>query len=343
MHLMNIYTFMGLLGEKPSLEIVDQAKTLIKSGEQVILHAIMETYRSDLISDVINELGVTPSNTNVRLVFEEDLQFYHVVNHPNIEYYNHGQMKTNASQEEHGFNDSINLDTGKFLFLMGKAFKHHRIGMLYELYRSGILARCDYSFSSLPGDYYEKQREFLPKLSDTAYRKFINNTERTLDDISIISGDNYWHYDGLPTDKQLYTNTSFSLISETNCDPMYWGSFTTEKTWRTISNHHAFVLVAYKNTYDFLESVGIDTFQYMLKHKKDSMCGDINTLIRLTSENIAYLLDNIHRFKDRIIESIKHNNQIYLERVDKFRQVISKDIESEVLVPYFKSKPIVTV
>ena len=327
-------------------DTIQKIKDSIASSDSVILHAIMEVWSPYAIAEMLLNLGVDQSHDNITFLFEEGLpelgtnQLRFTNSHP----YNHGLMKTNASEEVHGFNSTINLQTGKFLYLMGKPYKQHRIGLLHQLFNRHLLEKCDWSF--LYNSRWDGMlREALPLMSDQEYQSFVNRTERTLDKISVVTTDELYYYSGLPTDSGLYTNTSFSVISETNCDAKYWSTFTTEKTWRTISNHHAFVMVAYKKTYDYLESIGIDTFQYALKHTKEAMHHDqdVHSLNQLTAENVEYFLMNIGRNSDRIQESIEHNRKVYDQKVASFRSTVDHTIESVILTPYFQVEPLIQI
>ena len=322
---------------------VQKIKDSIASSDLVILHAIMEVWSPDAIAEMLLNLGVDQSQNNITFLFEEGLpelgtsQLQFTNSYP----YNHGLMKTNASEEVHGFNSTINLQTGKFLYLMGKPYKQHRIGLLHQLFKHRLLENCDWSFS-YNSSWDGMLREALPLMSEQEYQSFVNRAERTLDEISTIITDEVYYYSGFPTDSQLYANTSFSVISETNCDVKYWSTFTTEKTWRTISNHHAFVMIAYKKTYDYLESIGIDTFQYALKHTKEAMHHDqdVHSLNKLTAENVEYFLAGIDKNSERIRESIENNKKVYEQRVHTFRSVANPMIEPILLTPYFQVEPL---
>jgi hypothetical protein len=85
------------------------------------------------------------------------------------------------------------------------------------------------------------------------------------------------------------------------------------------------VLIAQKETYDYLESLGIDTFQYAVKHKKDSLIGDDKTIIEKCVENIIYMLQ--HPESEKLSASTRNNYETYKRLVAINRAVVPKPIE----------------
>lgn len=318
-------------------EAIHRIKHLIRSsGEPIILNAIMEHWSIQSINYVLELLGVTKETTNVTLYLEDSIDVEQV-NFNNIVTLNHGLLKTAKHCESFSFNTEINLSSNKFLYLMGKPYKKHRVGLLYELYLNQLLKNCEWSFyyNPLIADITRNQ---LPDLSDIEYETFISSTTRSLDleTSDMVLAKNISDYPGYPIDNSLFSKTSFSLISETLCDPNYGVKFTTEKVWRTIANNHAFVMVSYDASYDWLESLGVDTFQYMLKHKKDSFASNrcIEDIIKMTTENVEYFLDNISKHESRIKESISHNRKVYTEQLYNLRKKVPTDQEDTMLIPY---------
>lgn len=336
LYIINLAT-LGFYGSKKidlSMTELYKLQSIIQNPENhILVNSAMEFWDSNIINAALTMLGIQPDQTNVSLLVEE-CKLHHPndkpINFQRIFYYNDNMMKTVNSSEDS--NIEVNLDTNKFLFIVGKSHKRHRIGLLYKLYERGLLRHSEWSFRiSNP----EMTRNLLPELNDSDYDKFIHEVLRDLDipsDEPIYKPDLY----GWPTESWLYRDTSFTLLSETHCTPKYL-NFITEKTWRAIANRHMFVSASYINNIEFLESIGIDTFQYMLLHKKDSFTldKDVDAIINMTAENVEYLLDNMHKEKDRIAESIENNIVALDKRAGHFRSIIDPCIEPYIIKPYY--------
>lgn len=331
----------------PSDVEIAHIKNIINNGSPTIMTAIMESVHASIISKLIGELVNETNVDNVTIVLEEDVEnmnFHDFSNLHNAKFYNHGLMKIYIDQEINGRNEVINLKTNKFLYLMGKPYKEHRIGILYELFKSNLIQHGEHSFI-YKSEWDRMIKSALPNMSELEYRSFVESTVKTLDSIDVFASDEMYFYPGFPTDKSLYANTSFSIISETHCDPNNWCRFTTEKTWRPIGNNHAFVMVAYKDTFDYLESLGIDTFQYLLKYTKEDMHhgNSVQELNRMTKENVVHFLSNLSRYESRIVESINSNYKVYEDRAKHFRTIIDKSIESVAVIPYYSANKVAFV
>jgi hypothetical protein len=237
-------------------------------------------------------------------------------------------VKVAQYEEATRFNNTINLDSSKFLYLMGKPYKENRLPFLYQLYRNKLLKHCDYSFY-YNEEYAEITRNIMYFLSDNKYDNFIKDTKKILDTIDFSFDVGFFHYYGLPTDPNLYKNTSFSVISETETDVNNF-YFISEKTWRTIANKHMFVSMAHKGYKDFLNNIGISTFDYCLKYKKQHFnITDSNARNILTVKNIEFLLENIEKYKSEIKADIENNYKVYRQLVEKQRQLVNFNIEKE--------------
>lgn len=346
MNIINLYTALNLLdGIKfPSKEEINHLKCIINNGSPTIMTAIMESIHADIISEIVDKLIDETNIDKVTIILEEDVRnmnFHNFSNLRNSKFYNHGLMKIYIDQEINGRNEVINLQTNKFLYLMGKPYKEHRIGILYELFRSNLMQYCEHSFI-YKSEWDSRIKDALPVMNETEYRYFIESTVKTLDKINVVANEKTYFYPGFPTDKSLYANTSFSIISETNCDPKFWCRFTTEKTWRTVGNNHAFVMIAYKDTFDYLEDLGIDTFQYLLKYTKEDMHhnNSVQELNRMTKENVVHFLNNISKYESRVVDSINNNYKVYQNRARHFRTVVDKTIESVVTIPYYVAETV---
>lgn len=311
---------------------LEQLREIIHDqNNYVLLVAIMEFWHSALINSALEALCIHHNQTNVVLLVEE-CKYYNTadmpINFTNVRYYNNTLIQNHSLANDD--NNIVDLDTNKFLFIVGKSYKEHRIKLLYKLYTSQLLNYCDWSFRLSNPDI---TRSLIQNISDEEYDTFVNRVTHELDDFSSMFGKSS---SGIVAEKELYRKTSFSLLSETHCSIQY-SKFITEKTWRAISNRHLFVHISYVDNINFLEELGFDTFQYIMPNKKEQYTADksIDELVEFTTENITFVLENINRYKNEVVSSITHNYHILQDRVSHFRDIIDLSIEPIVAKPYF--------
>lgn len=315
-------------------------RQLLSNKEKIIFVAIDEKWIPRYIDGFITALELEYNNPNVVLVIDtltamqEDLE----INFQNVLVYDSQLLKVASWEDVVEPNKEINLDKNKFLFLMGKPYKQHRIGFLYKLYNSGLIKHCEYSFRMDNPGVESRTRQCLPNLSLHNFIKFKKNTLRSLDKVSFNMGPSSSHYVGLPVDTNLYKDTSFSIISESVCaagEP----KFLSEKTWRTIANRHMFLPLFDTPAFEYLESIGISTFQEILPIKKEQYKSDVEIILNNTLENIKYLLSNISKHKDYIEECLDNNYRVYRNMVENSRKTFSPEVEHHFFSSIFNPLP----
>jgi len=310
---------------------VEKLKSLISdNNNKIILSAVHDPWPHDQISNVLEILGVTPNQDNVVLIL--DTYSYRDPNvwaSVNIVLYDSLLCRVHSS-ESPAFNNKLDID--KFLFITGKPNKKHRIFPLYEVYQRDELTKCEWSL------HYKSHLEdlvrcHLPDISDDAYHKFITSTAKKLDDISPNFGGNFgrnstdfYKFAFKPT-AEIYAKASVSLVTETVYYPDTYHWFITEKTWKAINNFHPFVLIRYKKTYEHLHSLGIDTFQYAVKHSYENLVGSEEDVIRMCVDNVLYLLDNKDRYREELTKSVIHNKKVFADLANTYNNNIHPYIE----------------
>jgi DNA-directed RNA polymerase beta subunit len=304
------------------------------SKENTVLFFILgERFGVDDVNKILKIFFENYANKNIillcdRLFTDHDISRFII---DNIIVVDSQLLKVAQYDEKTQFNSKINLDSNRFLFLMGKPYKQNRLPFLYELYKNDLLKHCNYSFYCR-SEYAERTRNIMNFLSDTEYDCFIKNTQKVLDNIEFTIGHNFFNYNGLPVDPNLYKKTAFSVISEStyNADNF---TFISEKTWRTIANKHMFISITPKIYKDYLNSLGIQTFDYCLKYTKEDLdFDDIDHLNRLTVENVKFLLKNIKKHKNQITKDIYNNYLVYKKLISAQRKVLSNVIENELYI-----------
>ena len=323
---MNLY----IIDLRPTVKFSNEEiliiKTELKNPDNTFIFFSLEENRPyDTINTGLKTFDVPFYQKNCVVLSDILVREHHKINFYNIIRYDSQLMKVAIDEEFNKYNKEINLDTGRFLFLMGKPYKRHRIGALHKLYENNLLDKCDYSFT-LHENYYQRIRDILPNLNDKEFRDFVNKTQKKLDDINlIIDGDSY-HYMGVPTDSNLYKNTSFSLISETDSIAKpHW--FLSEKFWRAVASHHMFILMVNELSIDHIHNLGFSTFQQFLEIKKEQSGENEYLIIDNSIKNVKFLLDTIQNNKDAIQFQIKKNYKTYRQLVEKCRNIVDKELE----------------
>jgi hypothetical protein len=306
---------------------IEKLKSLISDkNNKIILSAVWEMWPHKRILTALEILGVTPNQDNVVLIL--DTYCYRDPNHwteVNTVLYDSWLCGVYKSEKpELG----PNLDNDKFLFITGKPNKKHRIFPLYELYQRDELAKCEWSL------HYKSQLEdsvrcHLPDMSDDAYQEFITSVTKNIDDVSpefVLGHANFYPIVFSPT-AEIYANTAISLVTETTFNPeLYW--LITEKTWKAINNFHPFVLLDYKKTYEHLHSLGIDTFQYAVKHTYDSLVGPEEDVIRMCVDNVLHLLSNKDLYREELTKSVINNKKVFTDLANMYNSKVNPYMEN---------------
>lgn len=332
----NLIIFDMLYSDHPTIpKEIDHYRSLIKDpNNKIILGGVYELWNHSKLNNLFALLQIQQDQPNVLLVLENlnaefgitDINITNV-----IPYYTF--LGWTHHSEQSGIPINQRLDKNKILFLMGKPHKKHRIGALYELYIRNAMTLCEWSFHYTES-LEQFTRECLPIMTDSEYENFISSTIRKIDDCEpkfqpdSIDFSNTLFRNNTAT----YNKASVSLVSETFLNPnFHWA---TEKTWRVMHHQHPFVMIGYKNSYDWLEDQGFDTFQYAVKHKKDSLVGTEDDVIRMAVENVLHLLENVNSHKDQLIASVKHNYDNYIRLATKNSSLLDPAIEQRIFKFY---------
>ena len=210
---------------------------------------------------------------------------------------------------------------------MGKAHKPHRIGLLYKLHQQGLLndSKCIWSCLKLDIDSI---KEFLPDdVNNTEFDEFLSLYHRTADRLEIvIKPDGSPGYKGgFPFDETLYSKTNISLVSETR---LFGTPFITEKTYRTIINHHPFVVAGPPEQNKELEAQGFLTFDKFMKFPLYNRApGSLNQLDEL--------VENLKNFNPSADE-IDAINQVVVHNANRLQELVKEESDkiTEMLVSY---------
>jgi hypothetical protein len=177
-----------------------------------------------------------------------------------ITYIDYFLVKTLRMMPTQQFNNQWNQTASQILFLTGKPHKANRALLLSKFYEAGKL---DQLVWSLHTDQYMNailQRQYFAHYTTQQFQDFLDSAVKNPDQANIWYQYQNCHFHGFPFDHELYSQTSLSLVSETD----YWPTNThwiTEKTWRTMANHHPFVFAGTDDSIRYLESLGFNLFR----------------------------------------------------------------------------------
>lgn len=316
---------------KTILPHVDDDSILVSVVHEVLLNGL-GPYDFDQIVNYISELDQI-TNQDIKLILNSVCEYK--IDHPHIHFLDYFLVKTfiRIINDGHPANPSWNHSASKALYLMGKAEKIHRVGLMSKLYENKLLDKLEWSFYTEKGitDYC---RNILKHYSDYNFKKFLNTCVRDLDPIDKKMMFSTSHYGGFPYNVGLYENSCLSIISETefHCVPAGY-EFMTEKTWRTIANRHPFVMASSPGTLAKLKSFGFRTFEnYMIECDYDQIVDDWARLQAIV-ENVKYFMNTFQQNIDNIALDVEHNfqlfNQLARAEIAKLQSFLNKDAYTE--------------
>jgi len=202
----------------------------------------------------------------------------------------------------------------KFLFLNNVPRPHRRY-MKLQLEQKDLLKNA--LWSDLSNNQYVDSRYedfFGNKTANSTIGKTTHNTS--------------WP-DGL-LNKKLYTDTYFSVVTETNYDMPY--QYFTEKIYKVLLMGHPFILVSGQNSYKFLHNAGYKTFGHLIDESFDveqDMYARLNSIIDVIN-NLCN--SDLESFLHAARSTCEHNRNIFLEKVAKSQLRNHKQLYS-----YFKN------
>lgn len=203
--------------------------------------------------------------------------------------------------------DGWDKNTKKFLFLTGKPQKINRIRLFYHLVKAGIIDQCVWSLFVHNKKLEQACHELIPELSVKEFDKFVQRYNTSPDRIFPVLQADSFHYSGIPYDTDIYKNSLFQVISETDfySDSQY--PWLTEKTWISIFNRMPFIIAGEPNSLSKLRQMGFNTFENYLPVTDYDQINEGEKRLAAIVTNAKYLLTNIEKHADLISIDIEHN------------------------------------
>lgn len=161
----------------------------------------------------------------------------------------------------------------RFLFLTGDPARPHRTRLLSKIVDAGLVDRCEWSLHLPDVDqdiWLARIHQYLPEISKSEMVAFLNKYRRNPDQITADQTDGIFAYEGIPYDVALFSETGFSLVSETSFRSTQH-PWITEKTWKAVINHHPFIIAGDTGVLDRLSAMGFVTFDKFLDINYDGI------------------------------------------------------------------------
>jgi hypothetical protein len=117
---------------------------------------------------------------------------------------------------------------------------------------------------------------------------------------------------GFPYDINLFTNTAFSIVSETWLHGI--SHIFTEKTWKPIINRHPFVMIGAKENISMLKKLGFKVFQEPAWFLKDQ---DLLEHIVSTSVNMKKRIETDDNYQKQLVNDVEHNYNTFIKLAKK--------------------------
>jgi hypothetical protein len=243
----------------------------------------------------------------------------------NIIKYNFFQNKTVHATTVDNQQTAKKWNKSKFrgLLLTGKAQKRQRIIPLKYLLDNNLLNETDMEWSFFYYKEYAEDIKTILNINNDELQHFVSSASRNPDNIEVSKYGSLFSYDGFPYSRSLYSDTSWSLISETSLDmSVFW---VTEKTYRAIINKHPFIFFGQERSEEYLRSKGFKTFEYCFPIDYDNIT-HVNDRFEAAFKNICHIRENWKNldFK-RIKNDVNHNyNVLFNSAVNEQRRLIKK-------------------
>lgn len=241
--------------------------------------------------------------------------------------------------EDQECNDLWDNTKSKGLWTIGRVERPHRSILMSKLWENKLLEKLDWSFYTYPDNREYIHKTFLNHYDDSTFERFIKECTRSLDFTHNTEAN--FHTTGYPFDPDIYRNTSFSIIAETDFnvshkDQVEFTPKVTEKTYRTIINRHPFICAWYPGMIKKLKSKGYRTFEEYTANPNYNDILDLDARINALVTNIDTFHECLNRpdVVEKVRADIEYNYQHYLKKVD---------IEISKLQPIFDVRQISSV
>jgi hypothetical protein len=228
-------------------------------------------------------------------------------------------------------NYEVKLKDKKFV-CFNKVHRMHRVKLLAEMLKTGLISDGYYSFQGASPDWMNAYINWTP--SDPAEKEFFKIVEDNKDIFPIklnITPERDNPVDLIPDDLQYHQNSYFSIITETIfykfksplnqvCMLTYDDTlFVSEKTYKAIGFKHPFIVLGWPGTIKLLRDRGFKTFHPWINESYDEedddatrmqmVFAEIKRLCELTPEQWI-------EWQTALKDIVEHNYELLRTRTD---------------------------
>lgn len=213
------------------------------------------------------------------------------------------------------------------LFLIGKPESPHRAPLLFRFFERDQLADITWSLH-VPSHLQERVRQLIPHASDLQWQQFLA-LQRSPDAADIhYKGDSIHVANYAVTNPVLYASTAMSLVSETMwASEQRLAARATEKTYKSIDNHHPFVIAGPPGTLGNLRQLGYQTYEQWLPYPDYDNERDHGARLEMVYENTLALHEvaiNGHDLVPVAEHNYRVNRQRYQQEIGRIDSVLAR-------------------
>lgn len=335
--LINIYPYLTYSLENrlkhPQL-IADEIKELLQQASKInlSLHIVMMDVMEGRIYDkdnsiMLSELEQVVKSFNIGYTFILDGEYEKnskITGVDNVIYSDFLAVSSYVNgilSEDQTCNESWNNTQPKGLWTIGRVERPHRAILMSKLWENNLYSKIDWSFYAYPDNREYIHKTFLSHYDDSTFEKFIRESTRSLDFTDHL--EDGFTFNGYPFDPDIYRNTSFSIIAESDFlinhyDQPEFTPKITEKTYRAIINRHPFICAWYPGMIDRLKSKGYRTFEEYATIPNYNDIRDMDARLNAIVSNIDTFHEQLNRpeIVEQVRADIEYNYQHYLKNVE---------------------------
>lgn len=224
-------------------------------------------------------------------------------------------------KQRNSVNQTWNPQAPKWLFLTGKANKPNRLRLLYKFDQAGLLDNCIWSL--LIDDPGSVDSSLVPELEDAGTWAWAKR--RSPDDVDPCWINHCPVMSGFPFDSNMYTQSKFRVIAETNFNTPHRSWFT-EKTWLTMFNRLPFIFAGSPLMLDQLRCMGFRTFEEYLPCSDYDEIMDQEQRLDAIVTNTKFWIENSCN-SEKLWMDIEHNYTRALSLAQQHQTVLDELVQ----------------
>jgi hypothetical protein len=216
------------------------------------------------------------------------------------------------------FADRTNITQRKFkkhfsCLCMGTP-RNHRFGIVYDIWRKGLLEKGNVSCPPYIELYETKQSNWLDDTVSTStfmnnFQEWNTNADAFKESLPFVfDGNDNMHWTD-SDESQIFQNSFLWISSETK--KTHDGVYITEKTWKAIAHGSPFCINGDNGSLDYLQQRGYKTFSEFWDESYDRT-DDIEKIKKITSivKDICSMdIDEINALYEKMLPILEHNRQ----------------------------------